>query len=77
MDLYIMEMYENQGHKCFYTGIEMSFSSKLTKPSVDRVDSNKGYTKGNIVLCCMGINFMKNDVPVEELYDMLNQIKNI
>ena len=35
--------------------------------SVDRVDSTKGYTKSNIVLCCWAVNNIKQDLTVEEL----------
>jgi hypothetical protein len=34
--------------------------------SLDRVDSGKGYIQGNVVLCCVYANRMKNDQSVDE-----------
>jgi hypothetical protein len=39
--------------------------------SVDRVDSNKGYVKDNIVLCCSIINSMKNTLSTEEFFSII------
>ena len=39
----------------------------FTNVSVDRIDSNKGYTKNNVQLVCMAINQMKSDMSIEEL----------
>lgn len=36
--------------------------------SLDRIDSSKGYTPSNIVLCCWGINSLKNSNTPEEMY---------
>ena len=41
--------------KCYYTGIELTDSNF----SVDRVDSSKGYIKGNVVACHKTFNYLK------------------
>lgn len=41
---------------------------------LDRVDSSKGHTIGNIVPCCYICNFMKNELSVN---DFLNHIKTV
>ena len=46
---------------CTYCGIFPSFS-------IDRVDSDKNYTKENVAPCCTICNKMKKDMSVEELY---------
>jgi hypothetical protein len=38
-----------------------------TNISIDRIDSNKGYTKDNIQLVCAYVNIMKSDKSIEEL----------
>lgn len=41
-------------------------SRKGNTVSVDRLDSSKGYTLENVVLCCAAINRMKMDMTVDE-----------
>lgn len=62
---YIMDMYNSQNGKCFYSGriLELSRKSDFSL-SIDRIDSKVGYMKGNIVLCCKIINYMKQEYDV-------------
>ncbi|WP_278939167.1 hypothetical protein [Pseudomonas helleri] len=55
--------------RCFYTGIPLTYPKSnpikgdKTLPSditIDRVDSSKGYVKGNVVACCNGANNLKS-----------------
>lgn len=41
---------------------------------IDRVDSQKGYSKGNCVPCCEVCNEMKLDYPVAEWLAKMKQI---
>lgn len=34
--------------------------------SIDRIDSTKGYTYDNVVLCRSVCNLIKNDLPMDE-----------
>ena len=78
---YIKELYNKQNGRCFYTDEPMSlgyhrdkkdlYSLNFHNISVDRIDSKKGYTKENTVLCCWGCNALKGDHSVQTLYDML------
>jgi hypothetical protein len=43
--------------------------------SIDRVDSNRGYERENIVLCRGIINLVKNELSIEELLEVIDQIK--
>lgn len=50
--------------KCYYTGVQMTTklsgkTIKGTDRTVDRLDSNKGYIKGNVVACCHTVNKIK------------------
>lgn len=56
---YIQELLNKQNYKCYYTGINLKIGSKLTNPTLDRIDSNKGYIKGNVVVCTEIANIMK------------------
>lgn len=62
---YLEKLYIDQKGKCHYTGLDMLLNSDIDrdfhKISVDKIDPCKNYIKGNIVLCCWGINKMKSD----------------
>lgn len=65
---YIEYLLKKQNNKCYYTGLDLDLSlkDKLRVPSVDRIDSNKGYIEGNVCICCAYVNKMKNDLNIEE-----------
>lgn len=44
---YLRELYEKGEGKCAITGVKIS-GEGLNKASLDRIDSNKGYIKGNV-----------------------------
>ena len=62
----LVELWENQGGKCYYTGVEMTYAEgDRTAVSLDRIDPSKGYVSENVVLCCWIVNLMKLDLSVE------------
>lgn len=67
---YLANIYRKQSGKCFYSGIDMEISLKNEQNSktlsIDRIDSNKGYTSENVVLCCNIFNVMKMQMSKEE-----------
>ena len=66
----------NQNNTCFYSGVtfENNFNDKLTYPTLDRVDSSKGYVKGNVVLCTWITNTMKSDLTLKQFKDTIVKI---
>lgn len=70
---YLNELYEIQGRKCYYSGVSFS---KDYRPSVDRIDSSKGYIKGNVVICEDKINIMKSNLSIEEFKERIMNIYN-
>lgn len=48
--------------KCYYTGVKFDNKIKGMARTVDRIDPNKGYIKGNVVACCAGFNELKNEI---------------
>jgi hypothetical protein len=70
----IKETWNNQNGICPYTGIKLTLPTYSRNKknvfqelaSLDRIDSNKPYEKGNIVFVCASINLMKNSMTEEE-----------
>ena len=65
--------------KCFYTDIDMqlAYDSGQTHHcrSIDRVDSSKGYVRGNVVACSMAVNKLKSDLTIDDIEKMLKRWK--
>ena len=78
---YLKYLIEKQNWKCAISGIKMTHYRNnkrcYTNLSVDRIDSNKGYTKDNIQIVCWIVNMMKSDMNMKYfLYICDNIIKN-
>lgn len=69
---YLEDLYQLQGCRCAYTGLRLKsdpdkkIRTRGTTLSVDRIDSSKGYVKGNIQIVHKRINSMKNDLTHEQ-----------
>lgn len=75
---YIKEMWDKQNGLCFWFKIPMTITHKHkfpSKPSIDRIDNNKPYTKDNCVICCYSANIGRNTNNVDDWNDFLNLIK--
>jgi YHS domain-containing protein len=81
---YLKEVWEKQNGVCPYTGIKMEISRtsqdediKKTpiKASLDRIDPNIGYLKGNVEFVCYCVNVMKNDFTKDQMLNFIQQIK--
>lgn len=77
---FMRELYAKQKGKCYYTGTPMTLRSNghLDRDpfliSLDRFDSNNGYTTTNTVLCCWGVNALKGWHPETTLYSTLRTL---
>jgi len=62
----IWDLFEQQNRKCILSGVFIDFKRTgagnyaLYTASIDRIDSNKGYTKDNVQLVHKDVNIMKN-----------------
>lgn len=76
----LKNLWEKQEGKCSITGLSMTttiLKGKLkTNLSIDRIDSNKGYTIDNVQLVCVAVNIMKNTFTLDELKYFCNLIIN-
>jgi hypothetical protein len=71
----IEDQYEKQDGLCYYSGIKMNFDKNDWKMSIERLDTNKGYIKDNIVLCCLELN-SKNQWSDNRIREMIQIIDN-
>lgn len=74
----IWQLYLQQDKKCALTGFDVYYSlifEEITA-SLDRIDSNLGYTKDNIQIVHKDINRMKNHFSDEYFYKMCRAISN-
>jgi len=59
------------GVNCYYTGVPLTFYDPDnlradTLCTIDRFDSEKGYTMDNIVFCCWAFNKRKNNISIQD-----------
>lgn len=71
------ELFKEQNYICPYSGLELTHSydgNKLNTISLDRIDSNKGYTKDNIQIISSLVNEMKNSLDNNDFLIMIKKI---
>lgn len=78
---YLWKVWNQQSGKCAITGLELYIATWRKKQqgqshtaSVDRIDSSKGYVKGNIQWVHKTVNQMKWDLSQDELIKWCNLI---
>lgn len=80
---YLKELWESQNGMCSYTKIKMILPKKITdftkihslkRASLDRIDSLKGYIKGNVEFVCYAINLAKNNYSKVEMTSFINDL---
>jgi hypothetical protein len=64
---------------CPVLGVKLDYSGAggPNAASIDRTNSAKGYTPGNVVIMSRRANTLKNDASAEELRKVLEYIENI
>jgi len=75
---YAYELLLSQQNRCNYTGIPLLFTSKGYSKnhtaSLDRIDSNKGYIKGNVQWVHKDINIMKNFLSHDKFIEICDSV---
>lgn len=76
------DVWEKQNGFCEFSGVKLTLSSysKIEKnpiysASLDRIDSSKGYIIGNIRWVSRSINYMKNNMSDEMVWELCKLIK--
>lgn len=80
---YLKEVWNKQNGICIYSKVQLILpsirkkSQYLYTASLDRIDSSKGYIKGNVHFISIAMNYLKNNMTHEEMLEALNLIKSI
>jgi hypothetical protein len=71
----VIGIYNKQEGKCYYSDRQMvPFTHNPCSISIERLDSDIGYTPENIVLCCTMVNYMKQEYEMELFLQFCNDI---
>lgn len=71
----LLDIFHKQKGLCFYTNRALKLSpNDEDVVSVDRINSDVGYHKDNIVLCTATINMMKRDCSLEKFLLLCHQV---
>lgn len=81
LEAYIDELIEAQGAICALSGLPLQFDGteddKQMLASLDRIDSNGHYAKGNLQVVCRFINKWKSDMPDPEFRRLMNCVQDV
>ena len=74
----IIDLYEQQEHKCYLTGWPIGWSEKgLTATlSIDRIDSSEGYLKTNVQLLHKDVNMAKQQYSQDYFIELCEAVTN-
>lgn len=74
---FLKELYKSQEGLCYYSNIPISMVKKDEsmlhdpfKMTLDRIEPEKGYVKGNVVWCAYCVNSMKQNMNLEDFFDV-------
>ena len=67
-----------QGH-CKLSGVKFVYKQgggkkNIFSPSIDRIDSRKGYVPGNVMFVCWGVNVMKHEMSLYQFKKMCARV---
>ena len=69
---FLKELWNKQEGKCFFSNINMKKDRTGNYTgSLDRINSNMGYTKENVVFVLTIVNSMKNNLSEEEFFNLV------
>lgn len=79
---YLIQLYNSTDGRCHYSGIKMNISGKAgpkgnANPealSVDKINPDLGYIKGNIVLCLNSINMFKGNQDIIKFREIVEAL---
>lgn len=75
---FVFKLLKKQNFRCAITNIPIIFANEdfpyHLRASIDRIDSNKGYTRANIQLVSLPVNHAKSKGTNEQIIKLVDQI---
>lgn len=68
------QLWEEQEGKCAVTKVDLKLENSYNKnyqASLDRIDSSKGYIKGNVRYISVSVNWLKNNLDDNHLREFI------
>jgi len=77
--IYLGDLWEMQKGKCAYTGweLEIGENGHIKTASLDRIDSSKGYIRGNVQWVHKNVNYAKHTLTHDEFIQMCQAVVSI
>ena len=77
---YMKSLWESQNGKCAITKVDLMLETSYNKnyqASLDRIDSSKGYVKGNVRYISVSANWLKNDLDDTHVNEFMQICKMV
>jgi len=76
---FLLDLYERQGGVCPLTGVEMTCDTEqefgfLLKPSLDRIDGDRGYERDNVRFTTQWANLRRSFLTDEQHYRLCKSV---
>ena len=75
---YILDLLDLQNGLCYWFKVPLiiSIDKNPQQPTLDRLEPEKGYVKGNVVLACFVANFGRNTFSCEKFNNFIDTLKS-
>jgi len=70
----VEKIWRGQGEVCALTGCTLSAAETYWRPSIDRIDNSKGYSKNNIRIVAWICNRIRGELLTEEFIEMCQKV---
>ncbi|AJF40677.1 endonuclease [Vibrio phage phi 1] len=75
---YMYELFKKQEGKCALSGTSLSLiKNDLNVLSIDKIEPNKGYTKGNVQWLSWAVNRAKGEMSQEEFIELCQKVQRL
>ena len=76
----LIHLWDEQGGKCYWLGLKLGDETLPNrhplKPSLDRLDTAKGYIKGNVVISSTFANLGRSNTPPDVFFSFVESMRN-